>query len=305
MPILATITGSYPPISSDQTEISIEFAVKSQIEAGIDVLVDGQVRSDLLSIFAGHLGLEGRTFPYHFEKILVPQQSITLHDLQIASQTAGGLPLKAHLAGPTILAQSCLVSEAASSRYAGTMGFRRLTLDIARSLSKEARFLATEGQHLNISYLQIDEPSLIFGADIALATEALEIISTAWKVSGGKQVILHVCGDYGSIFSELLKMPADILSVEIEHLRELSEEQINLLRSSAKKLALGVIPVNTNYVPSPARIAQEVLYVGSRCGTDLIWGITPVCGMRLSSPELAYARMVALVQATKLLTEEV
>lgn len=301
MAFITTTTGSYPPAYTNP-EASIRFAVKNQIKAGIDLLVDGQVRADIVGIFANSIGLEGDGLPYTVRrKIGKPHKSVSLRDLHVAAKNANGKPLKAHITGPTVMAENCFVENEAPETYRGESGFAQLTFDIAHALAEEARLIAAEAGDLNIQYLQVDEPSFVFGADLDIGRRALQIIVDAWKQTLNKPVILHVCGDYGIIFSELLKMPVDILNIEIEHFQELSDADINALKMSRKKLALGVIPVNTDFVPSPERVARDVIYAGDRCGMELIWGITPVCGMRLSSQNLPLARMMALSGAKDIL----
>ena len=100
MNILVTTTGSYPPVIDEKGEIAIEPSIKraieDQIRAGVDILVDGQVRSDIVGIFAREIGLHGTHLPYSAPKILQkPEKSSTLDDLQTAAQHAKGKPIKA------------------------------------------------------------------------------------------------------------------------------------------------------------------------------------------------------------------
>lgn len=301
MSITITTTGSYPP-SHKSPEASIRFAVKDQIKAGADLLVDGQVRADIVGIFANSIGLEGDGLPYIVRrKIGKPHKSVSLRDLRVAAKSANGKPLKAHITGPTVMAENCFVENEAPEAYRGESGFAQLTFDIAHALAEEARFIAAEAGDLNIQYLQVDEPSFVFGADLDIGRQALNIVVDAWKQSEDRPVILHVCGDYGFIFSALLKMPVDVLNVGIEHFQELSDADVTVLKDSGKKLAFGVIPVNIEHVPSSERIARDVIYAGDRCGMELIWGITPVCGMRLASQELPRQRVSALFGAKDIL----
>jgi 5-methyltetrahydropteroyltriglutamate--homocysteine methyltransferase len=301
MPIQVTTTGSYPP-RYKSPEASIRFAVEAQLKANIPLLVDGQVRSDIVGIFAKSIGLEGDGLPYTVTKMIGGlDKSVVLPDLRAAAKNARGRPLKAHISGPTVIAENCDVAEQAPDIYRGSGGFNALVLDIAKALAQEANFLAAEARLLGIQYLQIDEPSFAFGADLKLAKDALELITATWSKARGGPIILHVCGDYGDIFTDLLELPVNILNVEIEHFDELTDFQINLLKKSDKKISFGVIPVNTAYVPSPERVAREVLYASDRCGKELVWGITPVCGMRLSASDIAQKRMITLMQAIDIL----
>jgi 5-methyltetrahydropteroyltriglutamate--homocysteine methyltransferase len=301
MSLTVTTTGSFPH-AYPQAEKSIRLAVKEQIAAGIDLLVDGQVRADIVGIFANSIGLVGDGMPYVVRgKVGNPKKPTSIRDLRTAAKSAKGKPIKAHITGPTVMAENCVIAADAPELYRDEAGFKQLTLDIAQALAEEARFIAAESKELNIPYLQIDEPSFVFGVDLETARQALQIITDAWKQAGGGAIILHVCGDYGYIFKELLNMPVDILNIEIEHFQEISAADIEALKESGKKLAFGVIAVNTESIPSPERVAREVIYAGDRCGMELVWGITPVCGMRLSSQQMPVKRMKVLKGAKDIL----
>lgn len=304
-PINVTTTGSYP-LRYKSLESSIKFAIKEQTDAKIDVLVDGQMSSDIVGIFARRIGLMGSELPYHVKSNIGKlAESVILPDLRAAARYSNGHPIKAHITGPTVIAENCKVDDDAVEVYKGESGFTNLVLDIARALAREAMFIASEKEALGVKYLQIDEPSLAFGADMQLACTAVDIIAKAWRDADGGPIILHVCGDYAEIFSELLKMPVDILNVEIEHFEELTDEQIAALMATQKLLSFGVVPVNTEYIPSPEKVARDVFYAADRCSMDKIWGITPDCGMRLSKPELAKNRMKTLVQAVSILESDI
>src|SRR5215208_2421089 len=104
MEIIATTTGSYPPLPGDISfESSIERAVSDQVKAGLDLLSDGQVRSDIAGIFATKIpGIGKRAGRYPVDgKIEIPEKPITLDDYMLATKLARGIPVKAHLTGPT------------------------------------------------------------------------------------------------------------------------------------------------------------------------------------------------------------
>jgi 5-methyltetrahydropteroyltriglutamate--homocysteine methyltransferase len=308
MNVTVTTTGSYPPLRDRHDEIlveeSIRRAIENQVEMGVDVLVDGQPRSDIVGIFASEIGLDGRTLPYFAaNKLGKPKYSTALADLELASKYAQGRPLKAHLTGPVVIAESCL-EERAHADYLGREGLRRLVLDIADALAEEALLIAGKAQALNIQYLQIDEPSLVYGANRSLAREGIERVVSTWRQNGGGLVLLHVCGDSAAIWEDLLDMPVDILNLESDTLRTLSEEHAKKLAASGKRLALGTVPVNTDHVPSPQRVAREALFAAARFGEEAIWGLTPDCGLRLSPLEKALQRMRRLHEAAQILKRE-
>lgn len=304
MQLHTTLTGSFPPLdialNEEGIKASIEHAIQQQINVQISLLVDGQVRSDIVGIFARSIGLEGNGLPYQVTGRLGKLPiSVTLPDLETAAAAAGGRRLKAHITGPTLMAESCLVSEKTPDVYKGESGFQSLTLDLAEALAEEARYIAHRAKDLNIQFLQIDEPSLVYGANLDLAREAIGVVVRAWREAGGGETLLHVCGDIRDILDGLSRMPVDIFNVENIHLREADEDAVKIIRDSGKKLALGIVPVNNQRIPLPRRVARELVYARERYGADTLWGATPNCGLHLSDQELAMRRMACLVEAVK------
>lgn len=301
--LISTTIGSYPPtpfepgsgsLSDLEVEKLIRRAIADQKAAAQKyddvswLYVDGQPRSDVVGIFAHGVGLKGDRKPYQVSQEIEYRGPITLSDLRIAAEAAEGGRLKAHITGPTLMAESCELTASAPYRDP-----RELTLALARALAEEARLLTTSG--LAIDYLQIDEPTLVYGADLELARDAVKIIAQASEVP----VILHVCGDVGDpeILDALLDMPVHILSVEGQHLRDLASLDSDLLKRKDKRLALGCMPVNTNTLPNARWLERELLFAIERYGIDNLWGITPDCGLRWSDLEVAQKRLELLAEA--------
>ena len=272
MKLFATITGSYPPVThSASTEESIKRAVKDQLDAGLDILVDGQVESDIAGIFAGHIeGFSDRVGRYPVHKKITPSgHPITVSSFLYAKSLARGKRFKAHLTGPTFLAQTSEVGR--TSPYIKNSD-RNLILDIAYALAEEAKALSTA----KAEYIQIDEPSFAYGANIEIGLEAIEIITKHIK-----HPILHVCGDIRHIFNQLLSAHVEILSVEGHFLRRLININSYKLSINSKKIAYGCMPVNTDHVESSRRLVREIVEAIDLYGSENIWAITPNCGLRL------------------------
>ena len=161
MALKTSTTGSWPPTYDPDKTIrhlpveeqdrivheSIERAIHDQIELGIDVLVDGQVRDDIVSLFAFKLpGYEGGTLPYRaVDRVRPADEPITVQDYLYAKRLAGDRPLKAHITGPMTLARATLVD--AESPYQ-SRNDPNLVLDLARALGQEARYLVEAGAEI-------------------------------------------------------------------------------------------------------------------------------------------------------------
>ncbi len=272
MKLFATITGSYPPITPPaSTEDSIKRAVQDQLDAGLDILVDGQIESDIAGIFAGHMeGFSDRVGRYPIHKKIIPsRQPITVSAFLYAKSLAPGKRFKAHLTGPTFLAQSSEVGRI--SPYTKNSD-RDLIFDIAYALAEEAKALSTS----KAEYIQIDEPSFAYGANIETGLEAIEIITKHIK-----HPILHVCGDIRHIFNQLLSARVEILSVEGHFLRRLISINSYKLSNNKKKIAYGCMPVNIDHVESSRRLVREIVEAIDLYGIENMWAVTPNCGLRL------------------------
>ena len=272
MKLIATTTGSYPPLPPPASiEDSIKRAIKDQLDAGIDLLVDGQVESDIAGIFAEHIkGFSNRAGRYPiYQKITPPEHPITVSSFLYAKSLAPEKQFKAHLTGPTFLAQSSEIRD--TSHYAKNTD-RKLVFDIAHALAEEAKALSAAGAE----YIQIDEPSFTYGANLDDGLAAIEIITKHIK-----HPILHVCSDIRHIFNRLLSANVEILSVEGQHLRRLININSNILSSNKKKIAYGCMPVNTNHIESPRRLIREIVEAVDLYGVENLWAITPNCGLRL------------------------
>jgi 5-methyltetrahydropteroyltriglutamate--homocysteine methyltransferase len=282
-----TVVGSYPVVKSvglrsllDPFRSAVEHAVSDQIQAGIDIISDGQVRADMIQAFTSHLpGIQQQTV---MGKVLPPAQPITLSDTRYALSR---FPLvKGILTGPTTLSHALKI---------GTPMYRNreeLALDIARALVGEARSLDTAG----IVLLQIDEPIFSTGmADMDTGREAIEILSGGLRCP----VALHVCGELIDVIDDILQIPVSMYDFEF------SASQENLDVVSAKDLKgrlLGFGCVDTtNPAVEPVSTIEKRIEGGIRVFNPEQMVIDPDCGMRMLSRESAFQKLCHLVEATR------
>jgi 5-methyltetrahydropteroyltriglutamate--homocysteine methyltransferase len=308
MTLFATLVGSYPPVrrfppalDDEEVKQSIRDAVARQQEVLQDgsvrwLFVSGQPQRDVVGIFAAGLGLGGTGNPYIVEQDITYHGPITYDELEITAQACDYAQIKAHVTGPTLIAESCEVLPSAPARYREADAPRLLTLDLARALAEEARHILNF--KLPVAYLQIDEPTLVYGANLTLAREALEIL--VQPVRGSQiQTILHVCGDVGDIMQDLLEFPVDVLNVELRHINEIGWLDRRRMADSGKKLALGCIAVNRDDTPSILALERDLFFARERYGAEHIWGITPSCGLRMSTKDKAYERLQRLAEVAE------
>lgn len=280
---------------------SIQRAIQTQIDAGISILVDGQVRGDIVSMFCTQIhGFVGNTLPYRVTSPIRPNETpITVQDYVYARNLVGDRPLKAHLTGPMTLTHDAVVDTTASG-YTGKTD-RKFVLDMAVALAQEAHFLVQAGAQM----VQIDEPVLRNGVDLELAFEAMRIIVE----KGGIPIPgLHICGNATAILEEVLKSaPVQFISMEARWLRQNSLAFVDqeYLRSCNKKLGLGCIDV-ADYKCERQRSVQDFLeQMVFRFGQENIWAVTPNCGMRMMPFDSAKAKLQIMVAAASDLSDNI
>lgn len=307
MALKTSLTGSYPPIKADKlyrylpdSEVdslvreSTERAVKDQIELGIDILVDGQVRDDIVSIFCRHTpGFSGNTLPYRIvEPIRPSEKPITLSDFLIAKELTNGKPIKAHITGPMTIARGSVVDP--KSGYSGKTD-PNLVMDIAVALGTEARSLVAAGAEI----VQIDEPVLADGTDLDMAFKSMEKIIEIGEIPFPA---LHACGNVCGILHRVLdSAPVKAISIEGEWLRheELLDINSEHLRRSRKQIGLGCISVSNYKVEKNRTIENFIDQMIQRLGEENIWAIMPNCGMRIMPIDKTKEKLRVMVTAAR------
>ena len=308
MALKTSTTGSWPPTcdpdrpirhlpAEEQDRIvheSIERAIRDQIELGIDILVDGQVRDDIVSLLAFKLpGYEGRTLPYRAVSQIRPaDEPITVPDYLYARNLAGDRPLKAHITGPMTLARATLVDAESSYR---SRNDPQLVLDLAQALGQEAHYLVEAGAEI----VQIDEPALADGVDMDLAFEAMKRIVEIGEIPFPG---LHVCKNVTRILDDILRRsPVKMVSIEGEWLRrdELSHVNRDYISRCGKQIGLGCIEVRNYSIERLTAVQNFLDFMLDRLGEEHIWAAMPNCGLRPVPHDVALKKLKVMVSAVR------
>lgn len=316
--MITTVVGSYPALPKGPSSISqkisnifgtydeykpaIEFAVRDQIKAGIDIISDGQVRANMIEIFAKSIpgmAVEDKTTKI-VGKIMPSYESIGADDLKYAIRVAEGISkdykknskktlvedvkgIKGIITGPSTLVFS--------SRMEGFYNNKEdAVIDLAYALKKEAESLEKAGA----VYIQIDEPFLSTGmVDVNNAKKAVEIITQDLSIPKA----MHVCGDVGNIFEEILKFKVDIIDCEFAGI----PQNVNLLENTnlnGKKIGFGCLDTKTDKIETKEEVVELI-----KKGIDLIGAenmlADPDCGMRMRSRYAAYHKLKSMTEAVK------
>jgi 5-methyltetrahydropteroyltriglutamate--homocysteine methyltransferase len=314
--MLTTVVGSYPVVKMDPKSIgskisnilgfydefipSLETAVQDQINAGIDIISDGQVRGDMIEIFARNIHgmIVEDDVPKIVGKIRTDNKSIGASDLKKALDVAknlsddfkGNSPLlldnkfnenckgvKGIITGPSTLVLSCRIEG-----FYNRDKKERIIGDMALALKKEAHDLEKAGAVM----IQIDEPFLSTGlADISTAKNAIKTITEDLKVP----VSMHVCGEISGILGDILNFPVHIIDCEFAGITN-NLEALKKEYNGAKKIGFGCIDTKTDNLENLDQILNLInVGIGVVGKENMI--LDPDCGMRMLAREVAILKL--------------
>jgi 5-methyltetrahydropteroyltriglutamate--homocysteine methyltransferase len=308
MALKTSLTGSYPPIFDPQKGIrnlseedqektiqqSIERAITHQIEMGIDILVDGQIRDDIITLYTTKFrGYDPSAIPFRITGKIRPSPApITVGDYLFAKKLAGPHPLKAHITGPITLARASRIDPSTNYRDRNDP---KLILDLAEALCAEAEALVNAGAEI----IQIDEPALADGVDLDLAFQGIEYITQNAKIPFPA---LHICGNVTHILESILnKCTVRMISIEGAWLNQESLQKIDAayLSVCGKQIGLGCIQVVDHRIDHQRAVQDFLDALLLRLGEENIWAAMPNCGLRTMPVEVAKKKIEVMVKAAQ------
>lgn len=302
MKLLTTVIGSYPAKPkegiTDPFLHAIKTAVDDQLEAGVDLISDGQTRYDMIRYFTLHLpGFEVKgEKSYIVNRILPSEEPFLVNDIKwVKNYVREKAKVKGILTGPITLVFSTSIEK--TSPYSGYRD-ERLYMDVAEALAVEAERLEKAG----VNAIQIDEPMYSvtpFPTDIA--KKAVEKIALNVKVP----VTLHVCGNIKKIFNLLLDFEGiDILSHAFaaypENFEVVSKAR---LEEHGKKIGIGCVRTDVNRVEDIEHILRILRKAMVKLGIENIV-VHPDCGLRILDREVAKEKLKLMVEAARQIAEE-
>lgn len=265
----------------DQNEVSwnkyIDLAVNDMINAGIDIISDGQTRDPFIQIFTRKLkGCRVRDRTEILEKIEY-NGPITVEDQKyVKDLIPNNKELIGLLTGPYTLTKSCV-----DLYYHDE---KKLAFDFAYALKKEAEILE---KHVDI--ISIDEPSFAndmpdYGKElIKIITKDLSCITR-----------LHACGDVSNIVPDLIEIPVNILSHEFKASSQLFD--VFKEYSFSQKICLGSVRSDNTRV-EPVNEIREHVKNGINIFENKICQIAPDCGLRMLPRDIAFQKLKNLAKA--------
>ena len=254
-----------------------ELALGDQLEAGLEVVTDGQIRwYDAISHLAGKLqGIRINGLLRFFDTNTYFRQPVVhgaiertkplvVGDFEFAKGKSSR-PVKPVLTGPVTLARHSIEENGKAG------GFERLVESFTAALTSEVAALAAAGASL----IQIDEPSLLkHPEDLPQAERSLKALGAA---KGTSQLMLAVYfGDPASVYDKLQALPVDALSLDFTNSPSLVDTVA--AHGSAKPLALGLMDGRNTRLEDARTVAGQLEKIGRRLGSARTW-LSPSCGV--------------------------
>jgi len=289
--MFTSVIGSYPTLldsgkyarayaQGDVIEASdelISYAVNAQVDAGIDVVSDGQTRTDFITLFARN-----------FKGILIQSRPIVVDELEYKLPLTDAdqafvrkiIPeekkIKGIVTGPYTLARY------SSDRFYGSI--EKLAFAYAKGLNQEVRAL-----NPIVEFIQVDEPEF----SIDYPEYAGDLINTVFE-GVDKTRMLHSCGDVSDVFKDLVELNVDVLEHEFAANPHLLDTVKDI--DFSQKLGYGCVRSDTLDVEPVSEVKDRIKNALKVFDKDRIM-LNPDCGLRNLPPDIAYSKLGNMVQA--------
>ncbi len=282
----------------------VKAAIKDQEIAGLDIVTDGELRRDnMIDYFLERLpGVQidrsSKKFYYDFYDSEVVGK-IPMASMGLADDFRFLLAYTERQAKICITGPHSLTKRIRNKHYSSE---EALASDIARVMNMELKELVKAGA----TYIQIDEPYYSgFPEDINWGVGVLNTL-----VDGvNAKVAVHICygnrygkpsweGSYRYLFPKILDAKVHQLSLEFARR---GGEDLELFREFRVpfELGAGVIDVKTHAVETPDIVAERIRKVLQFVPADRLV-ILPDCGLFHVPQEIAFAKLRAMVEGTRI-----
>jgi 5-methyltetrahydropteroyltriglutamate--homocysteine methyltransferase len=338
-PLRSSVIGSYPFPSwlefasqhlevfgrSDVSEIqndAVIAAVHDQVEAGLDVISDGeQTRLDFNLSFYGYIkGIElesvsPRKFgpPAHDQRgkhaitgeLVAPRGLGVVEEFKRLQRLApgGAATLKASVPGPYTLSGRLVPNAQYVDRWA-------VTEALLPMVRKELEDLVAAG----CSEISVDEPSMSCYAYKEDPRRFVDIFNrTVETVYGRTRLCTHLCfGNFkgraigprriAPMFPAFLDFKADEMHVEMAS-REFAEIELIAQIAARMDVAVGIVDVKSYYVETPEDIADRVRWCLQHAPADRLV-FAPDCGLSQTARWAAQPKLRNMVAGIRQVKKE-
>ena len=297
-----------PWLSEAQDDATV-IAIRSQEEAGLDIITDGEIRRESYSNrFATALegididnpgtALDRSGHPNPVPRIVGKirrKHAVEVSDLQFLKAHTDRM-VKITVPGPFTMTQ-----QAQNDFYASD---EEAAMDYAMAVNEEIRVLFAAGADI----VQLDEPYMQARPEKA-REYGLKALNTALDGIEGTTAV-HICFGYAAIIherpsgysflSELRDCTCNQVSVETAQPNLDCKVLADL---SAKKVMVGCLDLSDMNVESPEAIISRVKKALEHLKPENVI-LAPDCGMKYLPRDVANGKLRAMVEAAKTLREE-
>jgi 5-methyltetrahydropteroyltriglutamate--homocysteine methyltransferase len=298
-----------PYLAEAQDDATI-LAIKTQEEAGLDIITDGEIRRESYSNrFATALegvdidnpgtALDRSGHPNPVPRVvgrIRRKHPVEVADLEFLKLHTTRLR-KITVPGPFTMSQQAQIEH-----YGGDAG--QAAMDYAAAVNEEIRDLFAAGADI----VQIDEPymqarpTLARQYGLAALNRALDGIkqTTAVHICFGYAAIIHERPNAYSFLPELARCSCQQVSIETAQ----SKLDCSVLTSlQGKKVILGVIDLADQAVESPETVAARIRRALEFVAAENII-VAPDCGMKYLPRDVAFGKLKSMVAGARLVRAE-
>jgi methionine synthase II (cobalamin-independent) len=305
MRLTTTVIGSLPRLHEDLRE-AIRLAVDLQVETGIDIVSDGEQRTDMLSYLSNSMqGLKTNGEKISITGRIRPVENIEesfrvvdfLEARKRIAEKGYSNGLKIGISGPITFGFS------AALRNPGPYGnVRNIELynDVALVVNRVARLIQSYG-----CMIQFDEPGVSAGfLDPARILEPIEIATEGLEP---RLTSIHVCGKLNLKTVRCLTMVRNVGVLSLEFAGSPGNIDLlsrSVLEDSAKRIGVGCVRVNVlskDDLTTPESAVGVIGKTVSKIGFENVAYIHPDCGLRRTERDLAFLVLRNLVEASRML----
>jgi 5-methyltetrahydropteroyltriglutamate--homocysteine methyltransferase len=289
-------------------DTAVKAAIKDQEVAGLDIVTDGELRRDnLIDYFVERLpGVEidrsSKKFYYDFYDSSVSGK-LPMAPLGLADDFRFLRKFTEREAKFCVTGPHSLTKRIRNNYYPSE---EALAMDIARVMNLELKELVKAGAKI----IQIDEPYFSgFPEDISWGVNALNALVEGVSAT----IAVHICygnrygkpsweGSYRYLFPKILE--AKIQQLTLEFARRGGEDLAVFKELPAPfQLGVGVIDVKTQAVETADVVAERIRKALEVVPAERMF-ILPDCGCFHLPRDIAFAKLCAMVEGTKLVRKE-
>ena len=274
-------------------EVTVE-VIQEQIDAGLDIITDGQVRWDddqtyvmrnLAGVEIGALQRYLDTNTYYREAeingALSWREPILVRDYLFAIENSAK-PVKAIITGPYTLAALSLDKHYASRD--------QLAMALAEELRNEVEALVSAGATM----IQVNDPVIVFNKDdVGIFIRALTRMLEGVQAETG---VYTWFGSAAGILPALLDLPVDTIGLDFVSGRD-NWEALKSVRFD-KRLGAGIVDGRNTRIESLEQIEESIRRLSESVPPDRIY-VNPSCGLEYLPRETAFEKLKRMVEGAR------